>query len=275
MQPEPGLAATMDPVPDHGEDSYKGLGRMTGRRALITGGDSGIGRAAAIAYAREGAHVVINHLPDEDRDATSLVELLRGEGLKADALPGDISDEAFCQKLVSTAAEIMGGIDVLVNNAGKQVAQGSIEDITTDQFDATFRTNVHAMFWLTKAALHHMQPGAAIINTTSVQGYDPSPTLMDYAMTKYAIIGFTKALAAQLADRGIRVNGVAPGPFWTPLQPSHGQPAEKLKNFGKQSAFGRPGQPAEIASTYVFLATQESGYMTGEIVGVTGGNPIH
>jgi len=275
MVPEPGLTSDMTPRPDHGETSYKGLGRMQGRRALITGGDSGIGRAVAIAYAREGAHVVINYLPAEQSDADNLLEELRAEGLKIDAIPGDLMDEAFCKSLVEEAAGLMGGLDVLVNNAGKQVTQASIQDLTTEQFDATYKTNVYAMFWLSKAALPRMKPGATIINVTSIQGYDPSPNLLDYASTKFAILGFTKALAGQVAKDGIRVNAVAPGPFWTPLQPSQGQPAEKLATFGAQTPLGRPGQPAEIAASFVFLATQESGYMTGETIGVTGGNPIH
>ena len=272
-QDAPGLASKMEPPPDHGEESYRGLGRMEGRKALITGGDSGIGRAAAIAYAREGAAVAINYLDSEQSDAQSLKELIEGEGGTLHLLPGDLTDEGFCTQLIDDAREALGGLDVLVINAGKQVHQESIRDITTEQFDQTYKTNVYAMFWLAKAAVPHLEPGATIITTTSIQGYKPSAGLLDYASTKYAIIGFTKALAKQLAEDGVRVNGVAPGPFWTPLQPSGGQPQDKVEEFGKQVPLGRPGQPAEIASTYVFLATQESGYITGEIFGVTGGDP--
>ncbi len=272
-QPAPGLTQKMDPVPDHGEDSYRGFGRMEGRKALITGGDSGIGRATAIAYAREGAAVAINYLDAESPDAASLAELIEGEGGTLVRLPGDLTDEAFCTQLIEDAVDQLGGLDVLVINAGKQVYQESIQDITTEQFDQTYKTNVYAMFWLSKAALPHLPAGASIINVTSIQGYSPSPGLLDYASTKWAIIGFTKALAKQAIEDGIRVNAVAPGPFWTPLQPSGGQPQDKVETFGEQVPYGRPGQPAEIAPTFVFLATQESGYITGEVFGVTGGEP--
>ena len=272
-QEAPGVTTKMEPEPDHGEESYRGLGRMEGRKALITGGDSGIGRAAAIAYAREGAAVAINYLPSEEKDAQSLKELIEGEGGTLITLPGDLTDESFCKQLVADAVEALGGLDVLINNAGKQVYQESIDDVTSEQFDQTFKTNVYAMFWLSKAAIPHLPAGGSIINTTSIQGYKPSATLLDYATTKGAQVEFTKALAKQLADKGIRVNAVAPGPFWTPLQPSGGQPQDKIEEFGSSVPLGRPGQPAEIASTYVFLATQESGYITGEIFGVTGGDP--
>ena len=272
-QEAPGLASKMDPTPDHGEESYRGFGRMEGRKALITGGDSGIGRAAAIAYAREGAAVAINYLESEQSDAESLKELIEGEGGTVHLFPGDLTDESFCTQLIADAVEALGGLDVLINNAGKQVFQESIDDVTSEQFDQTFKTNVYAMFWLSKAAVPHLPPGGSIINTTSIQGYKPSATLLDYATTKGAQIEFTKALAKQLADKGIRVNAVAPGPFWTPLQPSGGQPQDKVEEFGSQVPLGRPGQPAEIASTYVFLATQEAGYITGEVFGVTGGDP--
>ena len=272
-QPAPGLTTKMDPDPDHGEESYRGLGRMEGRKALVTGGDSGIGRAAAIAFAREGAAVAINYLEAESPDAQSLKKLVEGEGGTLVLLPGDLTDESFCKQLIEDAVDALGGIDVLVNNAGKQVYTESIQDITTEQFDQTFKTNVYAMFWLCKAALPHMPPGAAIINTTSIQGYKPSPTLLDYAMTKSTQIEFTKALAKQAIEGGVRVNAVAPGPFWTPLQPSGGQPQDKVEEFGSGVPMGRPGQPAEIAPAYVFLATQESGYMTGEVIAVTGGEP--
>ena len=272
-QEAPGTIAAMEPRPDHGEASYRGFGRMAGRKALITGGDSGIGRAAAIAYAREGAAVAINYLESESEDAQSLVDLIEGEGGTIVCLPGDLTDEAFCTQLVADAAEALGGLDVLVNNAGKQVAQESILDVTTEQFDQTFRTNVYATFWLSKAAVPLLPAGGSILNVTSIQGYKPSANLLDYASTKYALIGFTKALAKQLAGRGIRVNAVAPGPFWTPLQPSGGQPQDSIETFGESVPLGRPGQPAEIAPVFVFLATQEAGYITGEVFGVTGGNP--
>ncbi len=272
-QEAPGSIEEMDPRPDHGEESYRGFGRMKGRKALITGGDSGIGRAAAIAYAREGAAVAINYLESEEQDAQSLADLIEGEGGTLVKLPGDLTDEAFCKQLVEDAVEALGGLDVLVINAGKQTSQESIADLTTEQFDQTFKTNVYAMFWLSKAALPHLPAGASIINTTSIQGYKPSENLLDYASTKYAIIGFTKGLAKQVIEKGIRVNAVAPGPFWTPLQPSGGQPQDKVEEFGLASPYGRPGQPAEIAPVYVFLATQEAGYVTGEVFGITGGDP--
>ncbi len=270
-QPAPGLTPEMDPVPDHGETSYRGFGRMEGVKALITGGDSGIGRATAIAYHREGAAVAINYLEEESPDAASLQDLIEGEGGTLVRIPGDLTDESFCTALVADARDQLGGLDVLVINAGNQTAQESIQDITTEQFDKTYKTNVYAMFWLSKAALPHLPPGGSIINVTSIQGYQPSANLLDYASTKWAIIGFTKALAKQAMKSGVRVNAVAPGPFWTPLQPSGGQPQDSIETFGEDTPFGRPGQPAEIAPTFVFLATQEAGYVTGEVYGVTGG----
>lgn len=273
-QAEPGLDKDLLPKADHGEDTYKGSGKLLGRKALITGGDSGIGRAVAIAFAREGADVAINYLPDEKEDALETAILIEAEGRKAVLIAGDLKDESFCKALIDEAVDALGGIDLLVNNAGKQIYINSIEDLTTEELDATFKTNVYAMFWLVKAALPHMQPGSTIINTTSIQSYQPSPTLLHYASTKGAITSFTKGLASSLIEKGIRVNGVAPGPIWTPLQPSHGQPLDKLVEFGKQAPMGRPGQPAELAPTYVFLASNESSYITGEIIGVTGGSPI-
>ncbi|GAA5439049.1 SDR family oxidoreductase [Deinococcus caeni] len=270
-QEAPGLAASMQPLPDHGEDSYVGLGRLKGRRALITGADSGIGRAVAIAFAREGADVALNYLPAEEQDAREVVALIEAAGRRAVALPGDITDEAFSRELVTRAVQELGGLDVLVNNAGKQVTQPGIADITTEQFDLTFRTNVYAMFWITQEALKHLGAGASIINTTSIQAYRPSPNLLDYASTKAAIVAFTQALAQQLGEKGIRVNAVAPGPFWTPLQPSGGQTQEKVMQFGKETPLGRPGQPAELAAMYVFLASQESSYTSGSTLGATGG----
>jgi NAD(P)-dependent dehydrogenase (short-subunit alcohol dehydrogenase family) len=273
-QPVPGLAREMDPRPDHGEDSYKGLGRLVGRKALITGGDSGIGRAAAIAFAREGADVAINYLPSEASDAEEVVNFIEKAGRKAVPLPGDIQDEKFCQELVEKSRSALGGLDVLVNVAGHQQACEKIEDLTTEQFDETFKTNVYAMFWICKAAIPYLPAGATIINTASIQSYSPSKQLLDYASTKAAIVAFTKALAEQLAPKGIRVNAVAPGPIWTPLQISGGQFPDKIPEFGGHVPLGRPGQPAELASVYVFLASQESSYVTGETYGVTGGNPL-
>jgi NAD(P)-dependent dehydrogenase (short-subunit alcohol dehydrogenase family) len=274
-QSAPGLAAAMDPKPDHGESSYVGSGRLKGRKALITGGDSGIGRATAIAMAREGAAVTINYLAEEQSDVDEVVALIANEGGSVTALPGDISDEAFCGQLVTDAVKAMDGLDILVNVAGRQTATARLADISSEQFDATYKTNVYAMFWIIKAALPHLPKGATIINTTSIQSYQPSPQLVDYASTKAAITAFTKALAAQLAPDGIRVNAVAPGPIWTPLQPSGGQADDKIPVFGEEVPYGRPGQPAEVAPAYVFLASHESSYITGEIIGVTGGNPIH
>ena len=261
----PGLASKMKPVPDHGEKTYKGSGRLKGRKALITGGDSGIGRAVAIAFAREGAQVAINYLPDEEPDAKEVVELLAGEGLKVVTLPGDIRDEKFCQQLVNDAAEKLGGLDLLVNNAGRQQFCDSIKDLTTEAFDATFKTNVYAMFWITKAALEFIPRGGSIINTSSVQAFLPSDNLLDYSQTKASIVAFTKGLAKQLAPEGIRVNSVAPGPYWTALQVCGGQPQEKVESFGEQAPLKRPGQPAEIAGMYVTLASQESSYASGQV----------
>ena len=270
-QPWPGLARDMQPRPDHGEDSYRGTGRLQGRRILVTGGDSGIGRAAAIAFLREGADVVINHMPEEEPDARAVLDIAQRENRKCLSMPGDLRDQAFCQRLVDDAARELGGLDVLVSNAARQTAQKSIEDITPEQFDETVKTNLYAMFWLTKAALKHLGPGSSIINTASVVAYDPPEQIIDYAMTKAGIVNFTKGLAKQLAERQIRVNAVAPGPFWTPLQPSGGQDPKKLPQFGADSAFGRPGQPAEIAPLYVLLASAEPSYTTGSVFGATGG----
>lgn len=273
-QSAPGTVNKLQPSADHGETSYRGFGRLAGRKALITGADSGIGRAAAIAYAREGADIVLNYLAEEEADVQEVVKLIEAEGRKAICVPGDLKDESFCGKLVSQAVEGLGGLDILVNVAGKQTAQKDIADLTTEQFDATYKTNVYAMFWLCKAALPHLPAGATIINTASIQAYQPSETLLDYAPTKSAIVAFTKALAKQVITKGIRVNAVAPGPFWTPLQPSGGQPPEKIPSFGSETPMGRPGQPAECAPIYVLLASQESSYITGEVFGVTGGNPL-
>ena len=270
-QPAPGLAAKMTPRPDHGEASYTGSGKLVNRKALITGGDSGIGRAVAIAYAREGADVAISYLPNEESDAQDVIALIEKTGRKAIALPGDITDEQFCRKLVKDAVDALGGLDILVNNAGKQQTQPSIGDITTEQFDQVLKTNLYALFWITKAAVPHLKPGAAIINTTSIQAYDPSESLIDYAMTKTAIVSFSKSLSKQMIEQGVRVNAVAPGPFWTALQPSGGQTQEKVEKFGSEVPLGRPGQPVEIAPIYVLLASQEASYITGEVYGATGG----
>lgn len=274
QQPWPGLTSKMNPRPDHGETSYKGSGRLRGRKALITGGDSGIGRAAAIAYAREGADVAINYLPAEEPDAKEVVALIRAEGRKAVAIPGDIRSEAFCKKLVDDAVRQLGGLDILVNNAARQASQESILDITTQQFDDVFKTNVYAMFWITKAAVPHLKEGAAIINTASVNAYDPGENIIDYASSKGAIMIFTKGLAKQLAPKGIRVNAVAPGPFWTPLQVTGGQPPEALAKFGAEVPMKRPGQPAELAGVYVLLASDEASYSTGQVFGASGGKGV-
>jgi NAD(P)-dependent dehydrogenase (short-subunit alcohol dehydrogenase family) len=271
QQPWPGLAAKMTPRPDHGEKSYRGSGRLMGRKALITGGDSGIGRAAAIAYAREGADVAINYLAAEEEDAKEVIELIEAEGRKAAAIPGDIKDEAFCRRLVERAVEELGGLDILVNNAGRQIAHDSILDITTEDFDETYKTNVYAMFWITKAAIPHMKPGSTIINTASINAYDPNDTMIDYASTKGAIMIFTKGLAKQMVKKGIRVNAVAPGPFWTPLQVTGGQLPEDIPQFGAESPMGRAGQPVELAGIYVLLASGESSFSTGQVFAAVGG----
>ncbi|MDV6374008.1 SDR family oxidoreductase [Deinococcus arenicola] len=270
-QSAPGLASEMDPQPDHGEDSYVGFGRLKGRKALITGADSGIGRAVAIAFAREGADVALNYLKVEDSDAEEVIKLIEAAGQKAVVIPGDLTDEAFCKELVQKAVDGLGGLDILVSNAGKQTAVDSIADLTSEQFDETMKTNIYAMFWITKAALPHMKPGSSIINTTSIQASKPSKNLLDYAITKAAIANFTGGLAAQVAEKGIRVNAVAPGPYWTALQPSGGQPQESVMKFGEGVPLGRPGQPAEIAPLYVLLASQEGSYMTGNVYASTGG----
>ena len=273
-QSAPGLAKEMDPKPDHGETSYKGHGRLAGRKALITGADSGIGRAAAIAFAREGADVAIVYLPSEEADAKDVIKLIEAEGRKALALPGDITDERFCSDLVEKTVAAFNGLDILVNNAAKQTTQAALADITSEQFDRTMKTNLYGMFWITKAALKFLPPGASIINTTSVQAYHPSEALVDYATTKSGIQAFTEALARQVISKGIRVNAVAPGPFWTALQPSGGQTQEKLEKFGAAVPLGRPGQPVELAPVYVLLASQEGSYITGETYGATGGNAL-
>ena len=273
-QPVPGKASKMDPVPDHGETSYVGSGKLKGRKALITGGDSGIGRAAAIAYAREGADVAISYLPSEKADAQDVLALIEAEGRTAVALPGDITDETWCRDLVAQAVEKLGGLDILVINAGRQQNREDISKVTSEDFDKTLKTNLYAMHWIAQAAVPHLPPGAAVITTASIQAYDPSAILLDYATTKAGIVAYTKALAKQLLEKGIRANVVAPGPFWTPLQSSGGQPPEKVMKFGTESAYGRPGQPVEIAPVYVLLASQEGSFINGEVYGVTGGAGI-
>ena len=270
-QPWPGLAKEMQPPPDHGETSYKGSGRLAGRKALITGGDSGMGRAAAIAYAREGADVAINYFPSEEPDARDVIALIEKAGRKGVALPGDLRDEAFCQKLVADALAGLGGLDIVVCNAGRQQARQSILDLTSEDFDATMKTNIYAPFWIIKAALPHLKPGSCIIGTTSEQAYDPSPDLYDYAQTKAATMNYVKSLAKQLGPKGIRVNGVAPGPIWTPLQVSGGATQEKLEKFGGMTSLGRPGQPVELASIYVQLAAEDASFATGQVYGAAGG----
>jgi len=267
----PGLTRDLITQPDHGEESYRGSGRLLGKRALITGGDSGIGRATAIAFAREGADVVLAHLPEEEDDARETTRWVADAGRRAVAVPTDLQEEAHCDSLIDRTVGELGGLDILVNNAAYQMTldQG-LESLTTEQLLRTFRTNVFAMFWVCRAALGHLAPGSTIINTTSIQATDPTPQLIDYAATKAAIVNFTKALAQQVAGRGIRVNAVAPGPIWTPLIPAT-MPTDKAESFGQETPTGRAGQPAEVAPAYVFFASQESSYVTGEVMAVTGG----
>ena len=270
----PGRTEEMDVQPDHGEQTYRGIGRLEGKKAVITGGDSGIGRAVSLTFAREGADLLISYLESEEQDAQKTVALVEEAGRRAVTVPGDIREEAHCRHIVDRAVEEFGHIDVLVSNAAYQMSRsGGIADITTDQLDRVFKTNVYAMFWLCKAAIPHMPPGSTIITSSSVQAFQPSPHLLDYAASKGAIVNFTKALGANLVDKGIRVNSVAPGPVWTPLIPAT-MPEEMVESFGQQSPMGRAAQPAELAPIYVFLASQESSYITSEVLGVTGGSPI-
>ena len=272
-QQEPGLDADLTPKADLGEDTYRGTGRLTGRKALVTGGDSGIGAATAIAFAREGADVALSYLPEEEEDAQRIAGILREAGATVLTFPGDLKQKDYCVELVSKTVDALGGLDIVVNNGGKQIYNEDLTTLDDQQFDDTFTTNVDAMFWITKAALPHLPAGSTIINTTSIQAYSPSETLVDYASTKATINAFTKALAQQLAPKGIRVNAVAPGPIWTPLQVTDGQPPEKLESFGEQTPLGRMGQPAELAPAYVFLASAESSYVLGETLNVNGGMP--
>ncbi|MGD8200689.1 SDR family oxidoreductase [Ornithinimicrobium sp. W1679] len=270
-QDMPGLDAELEPQTDRGERTYRGTGRLEGRKALITGGDSGIGAAVAIAYAREGADVAINYLPAEEEDADRIAELVEAEGRTCVQIPADVTDRASCEEIVRRAVAELGGLDALVVNAGKQVATESIEDISDEQFDLTVKTNVYAMFWIIRAAVKHLEPGSTIVLSSSVQAYSPSETLLDYAMTKAAMNTFGKGLAKQLAPKGVRVNIVAPGPIWTPLQVVDGQPTDQLPEFGKGQPIGRAGQPVELAPAYVFLASPESSYVVGETLNVNGG----
>jgi NAD(P)-dependent dehydrogenase (short-subunit alcohol dehydrogenase family) len=273
-QNEPGLASKMDPQPDHGETSYEGKGRLEGRKALITGGDSGIGRAVAIAFMREGADVAINYLESEQPDVDELKAVFEKDGKELICLPGDLTDQAFSKKLVEDAAQKLGGLDALVLNAGKQVFVKNFDDLTEDQFDKTFKTNIYAPFWILKVASQHLKPGASVIITSSIQAYSPSEGLVDYASTKAAEKAFVQALGGQwVKSKGVRVNAVAPGPIWTVLQPSGGQPQEAVQEFGMQVPLERPGQPVELAPAYVFLTSQEASYVSGETFGVTGGAP--
>ena len=269
----PGLESEMQPKPDYGEETYRGSGKLEGKKTVITGGDSGIGRAVALAFAREGADVLISYLEEEESDAQETVQVIEDAGRKAVKMPGDISDEAVCQAMIQKAVEEFGQIDVLVNNAAHQMTVSGIADVSTELLDRTFKTNIYAMFWLTKAALPHMQPGGSIINTCSIQAYQPSPPLLPYAATKGAIITFTKGLAQEVVQYGLRANSVAPGPVWTPIIPAS-MPGDTVSQFGGTSVMGRPAQPAELAPAFVFLASQEASYVNGETLGVTGGMPL-
>lgn len=273
-QPMPGLVQNMVPSPDHGEESYKGSGKLAGRKALITGGDSGIGRAVAIAFAREGADVAISYLEDEEPDAETVIDLIESEGRIGVSLPGDIKNETWCREMVEKAVSDLGGLDILVINAARQQYRENLSELSTDDFDQTMKTNLYALHWIAQAAVPHLQPGSSVITTASVQAYEPSPILLDYATTKAGIVAYTKALSKQLIEKGVRANVVAPGPFWTVLQPSGGQPDEKVRHFGENSDFGRPGQPVELAPVYVLLASQEASFINGEVYGVTGGKGI-
>ncbi|HEY0495793.1 MAG TPA: SDR family oxidoreductase [Kutzneria sp.] len=272
--PHPGRTDELERQPDHGEHSYRGSGRLTGKAAVITGGDSGIGRAVAIAFAREGADVLINYLDEEKADAEETLRWVQEAGRRGVGVPGDLREESVCQEVVERAVTEFGRIDVLVSNAAYQMSQDDgLAGISTEQFDRVLKTNVYALFWLCKAAVPHMPEGAAVITTSSIQAFQPSPHLLDYATSKAAIVNFTKGLAKDLVGHGIRVNSVAPGPVWTPLIPAT-MSAEKVESFGEQSPMGRPAQPAELAPAYVFLASQESSFVTADVIAVTGGSPI-
>ena len=273
QQDQPGLTSAMTPKPDHGETSYVGSGRLAGKRALITGGDSGIGRAVAIAFAREGADVAIGYLPEEQDDAEDTSAWIELAGQRSMLLPGDLTDEGHCMWMVRETVSELGGIDILVLNAGYQEARDGLENLPTAEFDRVFRTNLYSMMWIAREAIPHLAEGSSIITTSSIQAFNPSPELIDYAMTKAAQVAFTKALAAQLGERGIRVNAVAPGPIWTPLIPATSWP-EKLPTFGEDTPLGRAGQPAELAGAYVYLASEAASYVSGAVLPVTGGKPL-
>ncbi len=269
----PGIESAMQPKPDYGEETYQGSGKLEGKKAIITGGDSGIGRAVALAFAREGADVLISYLEEEESDAQETAQVVEEAGKKAVKVPGDVSEESQCQAIIQRAVEEFGQIDVLVNNAAHQMTVNGIADISTELLDHTFKTNIYAMFWLCKAALPHMRPGGSIINVSSIQAYQPSPTLLPYSSTKGAIVSFTKGLALEVVQYGLRANSVAPGPVWTPIIPAS-MPGETVSQFGGTSPMGRPAQPAELAPAFVFLASQEASYVNGETLGVTGGQPL-
>lgn len=273
QQQPPGSEQAMGPKPDHGETSYRGSGKLTGKRAVITGGDSGIGKAVAIAFAREGADVLISYLPEEEEDAQETKHWIEDAGRTAVLFPGDVSDPAYCRSVIDTAVSELGGIDVLVNNAAYQMTHETLEEITDEEWDRTLATNLSAYFHLTKAALPHMSAGASIIGTSSVNSDNPVPTLLPYDVTKAGIANFSAALAQLVGERGIRVNSVAPGPIWTPLIPST-MPAEQVEQFGTQTPLGRAGQPAELAPVYVLLASDDGSYVSGARIAVTGGTPI-
>ena len=274
QQSAPGDVHEMDPEPDHGEKSYVGNGRLAGRKAIVTGADSGIGRAVAIAYAREGADVALSYLPEEQAQAEEVAALVEEAGQKALLFPADLQEETANQELVRRTVEEFGGVDILAIIAGVMPTVDSIDDFETETLDHVLKANIYPLFWLTKAASPHLQPGASIITTSSIQGFQPSPSLAEYAVSKAGIANWTRAMAQQLAERGIRVNGVAPGPVWTPLQPAF-VPNEKIEQFGSEAAYGRPGQPVELAPPFVLLASQEASYISGETIAVTGGTPVH
>jgi NAD(P)-dependent dehydrogenase (short-subunit alcohol dehydrogenase family) len=272
-QEQPGKTEQTTPEPDHGEESYRGSGKLTGKRALITGGDSGIGRAVAIAFAREGADVAISYLAEEQEDAETTASWVRKAGREAVLLPGDIQNEEHCASLVAETVAKLGGLDILVSNAAYQEVREGVDSLPTEEFDRVFKTNLYAMLWISRAAIPHLGRGASIITTSSVQAFNPSPTLIDYAMTKAAQVAYTKALAQQLGEKGIRVNAVAPGPIWTPLIPGTSWP-ETLPEFGQDTPLGRAGQPAELAGAYVYLASEDSSYVSGAVIPVTGGKGL-
>jgi hypothetical protein len=272
-QDQPGLTGKTDPRPDHGEETYTGTGKLTGKRALITGGDSGIGRAVAIAFAREGADVAISYLPEEQEDGEDTGAWVEKAGRKSLLFPGDARDENYCVSMVNDTVDRLGGLDIVVLNAAYQENRDGLENIPTEEFDRVFKTNLYSMMWIARTAIPHLKPGASIISTSSIQSSDPSPQLIDYAMTKAAQVAFTKALAQDLGSRGIRVNAVAPGPIWTPLIPATSWP-DKLPSFGQDTPLGRAGQPAELAPAYVFLASQEASYISGAVLPVTGGKGL-